>query len=77
MAIDNYLEKGKKFLAEKKYQEAIALYQIVLQIEPNNPTIYLRLGKVLTKINNFKEATSCYRQSLKVAPLKNSGDRYS
>jgi hypothetical protein len=28
MAIDNYLEKGKKFLAEKKYQEAIACVKI-------------------------------------------------
>ena len=51
--------------AEQKYDEAIALHQKSIELNPNDMMVYYHLGTVLEKKNRLQEAADAYRTALK------------
>lgn len=66
--IVDLVEQAQTALQEEKYQEAEALWQRIIQKEPNDATAYVRLGTVLFVQNKTEAAIAAYRQALKLKP---------
>ncbi|MDH7481125.1 MAG: tetratricopeptide repeat protein [Armatimonadota bacterium] len=56
-------------LSEKKqYEQAIAHFQKVLEVEPNDPDTNYNMGNALVAIGRFSEAAKYYRAAIKADP---------
>jgi tetratricopeptide (TPR) repeat protein len=63
------LTSGRKFLMEKKVQEAEDVYLQALKLDPQNPQVTYNLGVLYGDyMDNPRKAASYYRQYLKYAP---------
>jgi len=73
--IDDWLEKGKKLIDEKKYDEAIACFNEALKLDADNAhtihgkTIILNhKASYYEDTANYDEAIACYDEILKLIP---------
>jgi len=46
-----------------RFEDAIACYDKVIQVEPDNPSPYAGKSKALEKLGRFEEARDCYEQA--------------
>ena len=63
---DNYFKSGKKYLAEKKYEEATVEFRNTLRIDDDYAPAHLALGKLFQVTGDMASAIASYR---KVAEL--------
>ncbi|MEP1445355.1 MAG: hypothetical protein ABJK37_04460 [Paraglaciecola sp.] len=75
--LNNYIEQGKQFVSDKKYQDLLQLADkfentYPKHLLPNEYRIlaYSKLGEEQQKDNNTKQAIKFYKQALKVAAVK-------
>jgi len=50
-------------LSTDKYAEAVEEYQKILAAEPNNETVYLRIGQAQSRLNNEAEAIAAFEKA--------------
>jgi TolB-like protein len=55
--------------AQGRWPEAIAIYQRLIEISPNNPSAYRLLGYMKLAIGNAKDAIPLLQKSIRVDPL--------
>jgi tetratricopeptide (TPR) repeat protein len=70
--------RGDIHLAVGEHEEAILMYQRVLELRPNDANTWTSLGTELVKVGRADEATACYNRALKADPsspacLRNMG----
>lgn len=61
-------EQGKLFLMSKKYELAIASYDAVLEIKPDDPGVWNDLGLALNDLERDEEALFSYEKALQYKP---------
>lgn len=61
--IGQYIDKAKDYLSRKKYDEAIAMSEKVLDLKPGSAAGLMVKGDALREQGNFKEAVSCYEEA--------------
>jgi len=66
--------KGNRALAAGRYEEAVSMYQIATQEDPNSPEIQYNLANALYRLGNFSDAINAYEQA---ATLGEKGDLQS
>lgn len=66
--IDFILKKANKFLKEKKFEEAIAVIDEALELDPNNLGALEKKGDALFKLGNNDEALLNYEKILQISP---------
>jgi tetratricopeptide (TPR) repeat protein len=66
--VADYVELGKKFQAERKYEDASIQYRKALQSDPNSSEAKYRLGLLAIDQGNFKEAYEYLSQALEANP---------
>ena len=67
--IGAYLEKAKTLEELLRYEEAIANYQITIELEEGTSFSYLRIGHCYEKLGEHKIALKYYNKTVKEDPL--------
>src|SRR5436190_8802503 len=62
------LRRGTKLLEEKKYDEAVAVYEAALAKEPKNPDLLFDLGLALRAKGDLERARGAVESELAVKP---------
>ena len=60
--------KGTQFLEEGLFEEAIASFHIVIELEPNQSWAYHYLGEALARLGKLEEAVTAYRKAVELKP---------
>ncbi|MBU3004997.1 hypothetical protein [Paraglaciecola arctica] len=75
--LNNYIEQGKQYVSDKKYQELLQLADKFENTYPKHPLpneyrilAYSKLGEEQQKRNNTKQAIKFFKQALQVAAVK-------
>ncbi len=58
------LNKGKSLLASNKPREAVACFDEILKLDPEQPETLVRKGSALERMNRFEEALQCYERAI-------------
>lgn len=66
--VEKHLAKAVELYDAQKYNEAIALFDKVLKIEPSNATVYYYRAMSFDALNNYQKAIADYKSTLKYAP---------
>ena len=62
------VEVGDFYYDDKSYRAALGRYESALGNKPNDPGIFLRLGKTAEKLGDFERANREFQSSLDAAP---------
>jgi tetratricopeptide (TPR) repeat protein len=65
--------KGNLLANQGKYEQALEMYNLVLDFEPDNPNILLNKAIALTILGRKEEAKNCYEQMTKSKPKDPTG----
>jgi tetratricopeptide (TPR) repeat protein len=63
------LVQGNRCLSENAYEQAVAYYEELLELQPDNPEALCNVGVALFSLGRYVEAEQRYRQSLESNPL--------
>jgi len=55
--LQKQLDLGRKYLDEMDYERAIAAFEKAIEIDPNNPEIYLELANAYIGLNDYDSAS--------------------
>ena len=66
--VETLLANGVKLYEENKYKEAIEKFSKVIQLTPDNATIYYYRAMSFDGLNDYQKAIADYKQTLKYAP---------
>ncbi|MBT8182351.1 MAG: serine hydrolase [Eudoraea sp.] len=58
---------GYRYLGEKLYSEALALFELNIEAYPNSPNCYDSLADAWKRLGNFEKAKTNYEKALKLA----------
>jgi tetratricopeptide (TPR) repeat protein len=75
MNAEEYSKRGDKFFGERNYDGAIADYNEVIKIEPDNPFAYYKRGLSYTNKKEFDLAIKDFNEAIRLEPDK-SGEFY-
>jgi Tfp pilus assembly protein PilF len=67
-----YLEEGAKYYREEKYEDAIKLYQLVLDKSPENYVVHKDIGNCYMMMEQYDLAEKEFLEFLSAAKLENS-----
>ncbi|MFQ5662740.1 MAG: tetratricopeptide repeat protein [Terriglobia bacterium] len=59
---------GREEEAQREFDEAIAAYQEVLELEPNNPSVHYFLALALGKAGRKEEAQRAFAEAQRLDP---------
>ena len=65
-----YMQQGNLFLNQKNYAEAMASYQKVVEINPNDANGYLRLGQAASRADDIETAISALTKASELGQSK-------
>jgi len=64
----DYIEQGKALYFEGRFEEAIALYDLAIQQEPDNAKAWFGKGAALSKQQQIDSALAAYEKALQLKP---------
>ncbi|MBD2072115.1 CHAT domain-containing protein [Leptolyngbya sp. FACHB-671] len=64
----DYINLGRALGNQGKHEEAIAAYEIALELNPTLGTTYNNLGNSLRSLERLEEATEAYRRAIELTP---------
>jgi tetratricopeptide (TPR) repeat protein len=64
----DYAKQGDACFFENRYEDAIAAYNLALQIQPDLADTWNNRGVVLTRMQRYPEAIASYEQATKIRP---------
>lgn len=65
---DDYVEQGKAFYFENRFEEAIACYDKALTMEPENFKAWFSCGAAQVKLQQLDQALAAYDRALQLKP---------
>lgn len=65
-------QQAEKLRAEKKYQEALKLYEQVAMSDPDNPSAFFWIGYLSDELGNYDQAIDAYRKTISLKPNHSS-----
>jgi Flp pilus assembly protein TadD len=68
MSAQDLLKKGKVFLVEGKFEEALSYFEQALLLEQNNAEIWNQKGVALRSLGRYDEALECFNKALQIDP---------
>ena len=63
------IEKAMTFFKEGKYKEALDMFSMVLETEPDNADVYNNMGVAYSCTGDLGHAESCYTKAIELDPL--------
>lgn len=62
--VDEQLSVGEKYLTEENYDEAIIAFKKAIDIQPNNPDLYIKLADAYIASDNTEEAVKILEEGM-------------
>ena len=66
--VPQWIDAGKKLVEEKKLDEAIAIFQNAMRLDPNDARLPFLIGLARSRQDRIDDAIVHYRQALKINP---------
>jgi Lipoprotein NlpI, contains TPR repeats len=66
--IQNLVTRGKSFLDDGKYYDALGFFEQALLLNQNDPDLWNYKGVVLRSLGQYQEAMECFNKSLMIDP---------
>ena len=66
--IPELVKRGKSFLEEGRFDEALAFFEQALLLDQNDPDLWNHKGVALRSIGRHQEAMDCFNKSLEIDP---------
>ena len=63
-----WLELGKSYFAEGKYEPALKNYDPARQLQPNDPDVYYEMGRTLSLLQRPAESIESFRRAIQLKP---------
>ena len=70
--VNHFFKKAFDFSEEKKYVEAVAFYDKVINLAPNHYIAWYNKATDLARLNKYEEAIACYNVAIKLHPTDSS-----
>ena len=70
--VNHFFKKAFNFGEEKKYAEAVACYDKVINLAPNHYIAWYNKATDLARLNKYEEAIVCYNVAIKLHPTDSS-----
>lgn len=71
--VDDYLKQGDALFFEGRYEEAINIYNKVIQRQPDSYLAHASRGKALRRLGRYEEALKSYEKAIDIKPEDNVG----
>ncbi len=65
---DDLITKGKSFLEEGKFDDALACFEQAILLNQNDPELWNFKGVTLRSLGRCQEALECFNKSLEIDP---------
>ena len=65
---NDYVEQGKAFYFEGRYEDAVTFYDEAIQMEPENPKAWFGRGAALAKLQQLEAAIVAYEKAIQIKP---------
>lgn len=62
------IAKGKKFLENGQYQEALGCFEQAIILNPKDPDLWNFKASSLRSMGRYEEAIECFNRSLEIDP---------
>ena len=66
--IQNLVVKGKLFLEDGKFNDALSFFEQALLLNQNDPDLWNYKGIALRSLGRYEEAMECFNKSLEIDP---------
>ncbi|HXV66729.1 MAG TPA: tetratricopeptide repeat protein [Nitrosopumilaceae archaeon] len=66
--IEELVIKGKKFLEEGNFEEALGFFEQALLLNQSDPELWNHKGTTLRSMGRYDEAIECFNKSLELDP---------
>ncbi len=66
--IQNLVTRGKSFLDDGKYDDALGFFEQALLLNQNDPDLWNYKGVTLRSLGQYQEAIECFNKSLMIDP---------
>ncbi len=66
--ISDLVEKGKNYLENSQYEEALRFFEQALRLNQNNSELWNFKGISLRSMGRYEEANECFQKSLEIDP---------
>jgi len=66
--IQNLVEKGKSFLEDGEFNDALGFFEQALLLNQDDPDLWNYKGITLRSLGRYEEAMECFNKSLKIDP---------
>ncbi len=66
--VEKLVFRGKKFLENDQYQEALSCFEQAILLDPNNPELWNFKAVSLRSIGRYEEAMESFNKSLEIDP---------
>lgn len=66
--IDDLIDRGKKFLEDGEFDNALRCFEQALLLNPNDPELWNFKGAALRSMGRYEEALECFNKSLELDP---------
>jgi len=67
-AVRETFNQGVTFYNGGQYEEAIKAFQVVLDVDPEQPSVWANVGACYTKLEQYDKAIAAYEESIKLEP---------
>ncbi|NJO74359.1 MAG: tetratricopeptide repeat protein [Leptolyngbyaceae cyanobacterium RM1_406_9] len=68
LTADDHATEGEAFYFEGRYEDALKSYDKALQLQPNNPTVWINRAITLRRLQRCEEAIASHDKALELAP---------
>ncbi len=66
--IDDLITKGKSFLEDGKFYDALGCFEQAILLNQNDPELWNFKGVTLRSLGRYQEALECFNKSLEIDP---------
>ncbi len=66
--IQNLVAKGRSFLEDGKFGDALAFFEQALLLNQNDPDLWNYKGTALRSLGRYEDAMDCFNKSLEIDP---------
>ncbi len=66
--IQNLVVKGKSFLEDRKFNDALGFFEQALLLNQDDPDLWNYKGIALRSLGRYEEAMECFNKSLEIDP---------
>lgn len=66
--IDDLIFKGKSFLEEGKFDDALGCFEQAIFLNQNDPELWNFMGVTLRSLGRYEKSLECFNKSLELDP---------